>query len=191
MTVATPSVLFLDRDGVLNAKASEGSYVTSPAEFRWLPGAVDALAAITSSGVRLIVVTNQRGVAQGLMTDDDLTAVHGRMCDELADVGVALLGIYACTHDLGRCDCRKPEVGLFTRALREHPDIELADSAVVGDGMSDMLAAARLAIPAYAIVDDASRAEFERAAREHGAAIGGSFPSLAALVRDGLGIEAA
>jgi histidinol phosphatase-like enzyme len=83
------------------------------------------------------------------------------------------------------------EVGLFTRALREHPDIELADSAVVGDGMSDMLAAARLAIPAYAIVDDASRAEFERAAREHGAAIGGSFPSLAALVRDGLGIEAA
>jgi D-glycero-D-manno-heptose 1,7-bisphosphate phosphatase len=186
MTVATPSVLFLDRDGVLNAKASEGSYVTSPAEFRWLPGAVDALAALTSSGVRLIVVTNQRGVAQGLMTDDDLTAVHGRMCDELADVGVALLGIYACTHDLGRCDCRKPEVGLFTRALREHPD-----SAVVGDGMSDMLAAARLAIPAYAIVDDASRAEFERAAREHGAAIGGSFPSLAALVRDGLGIEAA
>ena len=190
MTAPTPSVLFLDRDGVLNAKASEGSYITSPAEFRWLSGAVEALAALTSHGVRLIVVTNQRGVALGKMTDGDLAAVHGRMSDELAAAGVSLLGIYACTHDLGRCDCRKPEVGLFTRALQEHPDIELADSAVVGDGLSDMVAAARLAIPAYAIVDDDSRAEFERAAHERGASISGCFPSFAALVRDGLGIQA-
>ena len=191
MRAAIPSVLFLDRDGVLNAKAPEGSYVTSAAEFHWLPGAIEALAALTRHGVRLIVVTNQRGVARGVMTQGDLAAVHERMHDELAAAGVRLLGIYSCTHDHGSCDCRKPAIGLFTRALEEHPDVKLAESAVVGDGMSDMLAAARLAIPAYAIVDDASRVEFEREAETRGATITASFPSIAALVRHGLGIVAA
>ncbi len=188
---AIPTALFLDRDGVLNAKMPEGSYVTSPEQFRWLPGVVGALAALARRGVRLIVVTNQRGVARRMMTAADLAAIHDSMTAELAAADVTLAGIYACTHEIGRCDCRKPGVALFHRALAEHPDVVLGESAVVGDGMADMLAAARLGIPAYAIVDDGSRARFEGEARALGASVAGFYPSVAALVRDEFGITAA
>ena len=184
-----PTALFLDRDGVLNRKAPEGGYVTSPDAFEWLPGVVESLALLKRHGVRLFVMTNQRGVARGLMEQRDLVAVHDRMRDDLAVVGVTLDGVYACVHEEGTCDCRKPRIGLFTRALAEHPGLDLSRSAVVGDSLSDIEAAARLGVPAYAIASGSAGDDVSDRAHERGLPIAGRFSSLASLVTDGFGME--
>ncbi len=191
MSGPVPAVLFLDRDGVLNRKAATGGYITSPDTFVWLPGVLHAMAALARHGVRLFVVTNQRGVARGLMDEADLAAIHDRMRDDLAGVGVTLGGVYACVHEEGTCDCRKPGIGLFVRAFDEHPDLERSRSAMAGDALSDLEAAARMGIDAYAIVADAERDALDARARELGLPVAGRFDSLASLVRDGFGLGAA
>ncbi|MEO8246775.1 MAG: HAD-IIIA family hydrolase [Chloroflexota bacterium] len=191
MSGPMPTALFLDRDGVLNRKAAEGAYVTSPDEFEWLPGALSAMAALHRQGVRLFVMTNQRGVARGAMSEGDLAAIHDRMRTDLLAVGVALEGVYACMHEGGSCDCRKPGIGLFIEALHQHPDLDRTGSAVVGDAISDLEAAARLEVDAYAIVADGERELLTARAEALGVAVAGWYGSLEALVRDGFGLRVA
>lgn len=183
-----PDTVFLDRDGVLNVKAPEGDYVTSPTEFRWLDGAVDALRALQARGCRLLVVTNQRGVATGKMSLDDLEAVHHRMRTDLEREGVLLDGIYACTHQAGTCECRKPGIGLFVAAMRERPEIDPAASAVVGDALGDVEAANRIGAAAFLIVDDGARPAMLHLAADRALRVDAAFPSLGALVTDGFGL---
>jgi histidinol-phosphate phosphatase family protein len=109
-----------------------------------MPGAKEALALLTSAGYRSIIVTNQRGIARGLMTEADLAEIHRRMIADVAASGGAIAGIYHCPHDIGACSCRKPEVGLFLQAQRDFPDLDLASSALIGDSPSDMAAGDRL-----------------------------------------------
>jgi D-glycero-D-manno-heptose 1,7-bisphosphate phosphatase len=136
--------VFLDRDGTINRKAPDHDYVRSPAQLVLLDGAAAAISRLRSRGARVVVVTNQRGVARGLMTLDDLSAVHRELADRLADAGTRVDAIYACPHETGSCDCRKPEPGLFLRAADDDPAIDLASSAMVGDSISDIEAGARL-----------------------------------------------
>lgn len=183
-----PATVFLDRDGVLNVKAAEGDYILAPAAFRWLPGAVEAVQRLASAGTRLVVVTNQRGVALGHMSDADLDAVHARMAADLAHVGVRLEAVYACTHADGQCDCRKPGISLFQRALTDMPGIDLATSAVVGDSLSDMEAGTRLGCATYLIAATEDAAAMERKASRRGIRVDAAYPSLASLVADGFGL---
>ena len=88
--------LILDRDGVLNRDAPDGGYVREPAEFVWLPGALEALALLRRAGVRLTVATNQSGVGRGLMSLAQLAAVHDRMLTEAASRGGALDDVLFC-----------------------------------------------------------------------------------------------
>jgi D-glycero-D-manno-heptose 1,7-bisphosphate phosphatase len=141
-----PDTVFLDRDGTINRKATEGDYVKSPEEFAFLPGAKEALRTLTAQGLRLIVVTNQRGIALGRMSEGDLDEIHRGMLDELEAAGARVAAIYHCPHDRGVCDCRKPEVGMFLRAGSEHPGLVLENSVVIGDGPADMGAADRLGL---------------------------------------------
>jgi len=136
--------VFLDRDGVLNRKAPDGDYVKSWDEFAWLPGAREAIRLLNTAGALAVVVTNQRGVAKGLMRTDDVVNIHRRMQDELREVGARLDGIYFCPHESGRCRCRKPEIGLFMQARSELPEIDFSRSFVVGDSLADMEAAHRI-----------------------------------------------
>jgi histidinol-phosphate phosphatase family protein len=136
--------VFLDRDGTINRKAAEGDYVKSWAEFEFLPGAVEALALLRSHGLRLIVVTNQRGIARGLMTEDDLNDIHARMRAELARRDADVDAIHFCPHEAGECDCRKPGTGMFEAARRDDPAIDFARSVMVGDSDSDTVAAAAI-----------------------------------------------
>src|ERR1700722_2697278 len=102
--------VILDRDEVLNHEAPDGGYVREPAEFRWLPGALEALATLRRAGVHLTVATNQSGVGRGLMSLTQLAAVHGRMLTEAAGSGAALDAVLFCPHaPQERCECRKPE----------------------------------------------------------------------------------
>ncbi|WP_306215183.1 D-glycero-alpha-D-manno-heptose-1,7-bisphosphate 7-phosphatase [Actinoplanes sp. RD1] len=134
------SAVLLDRDGTLNVKAPEGEYITTPARFTLLPGVAAAVRQLRTAGIPVFVVTNQRGVARGVMTERDLDAVHARMLDVLGAAGVKLEGVYACVHEIGACDCRKPLPGLLHRVALEHPGVDLRRSVMVGDSGSDVAA---------------------------------------------------
>lgn len=138
--------VFLDRDGTINAKAADGDYIKSVAEFVFLPGAKEALCTLTDHGLRAIVVTNQRGIALGRMSEADLAAIHGHMLTELAEAGARVDAVYHCPHDRDECICRKPGIGMFLRAERDHPGLDFAASVVIGDSWSDMEAAASLGV---------------------------------------------
>ena len=140
--------VILDRDGVLNYEAPEGSYVREPAEFRWLPGALEALALLRGAGLRLSVATNQAGVGRGLMTLAQLAAVHERMQTEAAAHGGALDAVLYCPHaPEEQCSCRKPAPGLIQAALARS-GIAASDSIVVGDDRRDLEAAERAGVAA-------------------------------------------
>jgi D-glycero-D-manno-heptose 1,7-bisphosphate phosphatase len=163
-----PETVFLDRDGTLNVKAPEGEYVTSWEQFTFLPGAPEAVRLLAEHGVRVIVATNQRGIARGQMTEDDLLEIHRRMLDELDAAGGNVAGIYHCPHDAGACECRKPGVGMFLAAQRDFPDIRFERSTVVGDSGSDMLAARRIGAAPVFLGDAADLAETDGIRREAG-----------------------
>jgi len=151
--VIRPETVFLDRDGTLNVKPPEGDYITSAERFTWMPGAREAVRLLSEARVRVIVVTNQRGIALGRMTEDDLSAIHRRMLVELDAAGGRVSRIYHCPHEAGACDCRKPEVGMFLRAQHDFPEIRFERSAVIGDSESDMLAARRIGATAVYLGD--------------------------------------
>jgi D-glycero-D-manno-heptose 1,7-bisphosphate phosphatase len=135
---------FLDRDGTINAKAPQGDYVKTVEEFALLPNAAEAIRAINEAGFRVIVVTNQRGIALGRMSEQDLRLIHQHMLEQLKARGATVDGIYHCPHGRGSCRCRKPEVGIFLRAAREHLGLKLHESVIFGDSESDMAAGCRL-----------------------------------------------
>ena len=141
MVEAARPTAFLDRDGTINEKApgGSGSYVTSWAGFRFLPGAIEAMERLRAAGWRIVVVTNQRGIALGTMSREQVDEIHRRMA-LLAPVDA----VYVCPHDEGECDCRKPDVGLFRAAQRDDPGIDFAHSVVFGDSESDIEAGRRL-----------------------------------------------
>jgi len=135
--------VFLDRDGTLNRPAPPGEYVRAAYEVELLDGAADAVGLLARAGYLCVVVSNQRGVALGHMTGEDLRAVDARLRDLVAKGGAALQGAYYCTHGLDDgCDCRKPSPGLITRAAREL-GIELSASWMVGDSATDVEAGVR------------------------------------------------
>jgi D-glycero-D-manno-heptose 1,7-bisphosphate phosphatase len=129
---------FLDRDGVINRKAREGEYVTRWEEMQILPGAPEAIAQLNQAGFRVIVVSNQRCVAKGLITAADLEALHRRLCEVLATAGARIDAIYHCPHELQPpCLCRKPQPGMLLEAARAH-HIDLTASWMIGDSDIDV-----------------------------------------------------
>ena len=129
--------VFLDRDGVINRKL-ENDYVKSWDEFQFLPGVIGAIKAINEKGYLVIVVTNQRGIAKGLMTEKDLEEIHRRMLKELKKHGAHIDDIFYCPHDISdNCNCRKPKPGMLIQAQKKW-DIDFAQSYIIGDSNSDI-----------------------------------------------------
>ncbi len=133
----TRETVFVDRDGVINRRR-QGDYVKNWAEFEFLPGAKEALRLLVEAGYRVVVVTNQRGVARGCLTDRDLAVIHHRMIEETRLTAGPIAAVYYCPHEIGQCGCRKPEKGLFLEAQQDFNDIDFALSTVIGDSPSDM-----------------------------------------------------
>jgi len=129
---------FLDRDGVINRKAPIGQYVTSWEEMQMLPDVAQAISLFNRAGYLVIVVTNQRSVAKGLITVSELEGIHQRMCDELARTGASVHEVYYCPHELEpACSCRKPRPGMLLRAAQAH-NIDLSASWMIGDSDKDV-----------------------------------------------------
>jgi D-glycero-D-manno-heptose 1,7-bisphosphate phosphatase len=146
--------VFLDRDGTLNTKPPDGEYVERPEALELLSGAAEALRMLNRAGLWTGIVTNQRGIALGRMSAEDLDAVHGRLRDLLRLEGAYVDAIYVCPHEVGTCDCRKPQPGLLRRAKREHPGLDFARAAIVGDSPSDMQAGMGLGLTTVLISHD-------------------------------------
>lgn len=170
--------VFLDRDGVINRKPPEGDYVKYWEKFEFLPGAPEALRLLKEAGLRLIIVTNQRGIARGLMTERDLEEIHRRMQAELLRFRASVDAIYYCPHEEGTCDCRKPRDGLFRQAQRDFPDIDFARSAVIGDPLADMEVGTRLGCLTILIADGAAKEKLCTEALAKGIHIDAVTPSL-------------
>lgn len=140
--------VIFDRDGVLNREAHGAGYVLEPAEFFWLPGALEGLAMLRRAGLYLSVATNQSGVGRGLMTLAQLDAVHARMQDEASQYGATLDAVLFCPHaPEDHCACRKPAPGLIQEAITRS-GIAASESLVVGDDQRDLEAAARAGVRA-------------------------------------------
>ena len=149
--------VFMDRDGVLNQKMPEGHYVTSWNEFHPLPKVAEAIGRMNKAGLRVLVVSNQRGIAKGLYAIADVQAIHSRFQDLLKSHGAEVDGFYFCPHDKGQCNCRKPLPGLFEQAVAEFPEITSASSAMIGDSLSDIEFGRRLGMFTVFIHGDPER----------------------------------
>lgn len=133
--------VFLDRDGTLNP---DPGYIKSPDQFELFPGVPEALASLKRAGARLIVVTNQSGIARGFLSREDLDAVHMKLKQLLDGAGAPLDAIYFCPHhpDDG-CECRKPNRGMIDQAVQEW-GVTLDRSYLIGDHARDIELAKRI-----------------------------------------------
>ncbi len=130
--------IFLDRDGVINANRAD--HVTAWAQFRFLPGALEALRLLTARNYRIFVVTNQAAVERGLMTAATLEAIHARMVAVAALHGAWISAIRACPHrPEAHCACRKPQPGMLL-SLATELKIDLPTTYFVGDALTDVMA---------------------------------------------------
>lgn len=133
--------VFLDRDGVIN---QDTGYVGSWDKFVFTDGAIEAIALLRSHSYRIIIATNQSGIARGYYTQDAFSSLSVQMMDVLEASGAAVDAIYACPHHPSvsgdECDCRKPKPGMILQAAEEY-GILLQESILVGDKSSDIAAA--------------------------------------------------
>ena len=134
--------IFLDRDGTINR---EVDFLSTPDELQLLPGSAEAIRIANELGFKVIVVTNQSGIARGLLTESQLASIHTKLIELLAAEQASLDAIYFCPHhpELGvgayrrDCDCRKPNTGMVKRAVDEF-GIDPKESFVIGDRMLDI-----------------------------------------------------
>jgi D-glycero-D-manno-heptose 1,7-bisphosphate phosphatase len=131
---------FVDRDGTINVRPRAHEYVTSEQEFRWLPGAAEGLARLARAGYLLAVVSNQRGVARGLIEPRVLTAIEERIQRGLEPYGCRIEAFRYCVHEQNEdCSCRKPKPGMILD-LAKDLELDLPSSWMIGDADSDVLA---------------------------------------------------
>lgn len=132
--------IFLDRDGVIIRKAADGEYITNVEEMEFLPGSAEAIAAISRSGFKVIVVTNQRGVATGKVKLLDLENIHARLRQVVADLGGNICDVFYCPHDIPEgCTCRKPKPGMLLLAAKKY-QLQLSECWMIGDADTDITA---------------------------------------------------
>lgn len=141
--------VFLDRDGVINRKMPEGEYVSQWENFHILPGVEQAIASLNEAGCKVIVVSNQRGIALGRYSEADVDQIHRKLQAHLRTFGAHIDAFYICPHNIAECKCRKPEPGLFLRALQDYPNTDPVHCVVVGDSFSDIEAGKRLGMRTF------------------------------------------
>ncbi len=141
-------VAFLDRDGVINEAPKAQHYIQTWEQFRFATGALDMLKALTDHGYRLVVITNQQGVAKGLVQPQALSAIHRNLCAAVAECGAVIDGVFFCPHlEAHDCACRKPKPGLIQQALvaLDYP-VDMARSWMIGDSGRDIEAGAAMGL---------------------------------------------
>ena len=133
--------IFLDRDGVTNERPPKAEYVCKPEDFKWLPGAKEALKKLDEAGYFIILISNQAGIARGVMTVDDFEKVQAKMVADLKEIGVRVGAVYYCPHGWDdNCECRKPKPGMLYQAQKDY-SINLTECVLIGDDERDIITA--------------------------------------------------
>ncbi len=139
--LAVKRVLMIDRDGTINKRAPRGEYIASWHDFHWEPQTVEAMRQLAKEGFRFLVLSNQAGIARGMLKSKTVDEINARMVFELREQGIDVSDVYICPHhwDEG-CSCRKPNPGMFFRASRSHL-LRMDRTVYVGDDPRDSRAA--------------------------------------------------
>ena len=138
-TMNSQWTLFLDRDGIVNERIV-GDYVRRENQFIFREDFLKTIPVFRANFGKIIIVTNQQGVAKGLMSEEDVFTVHQYLLNILHDKGIAIDAIYCCPHlHESGCRCRKPETGMAQQAQKDFPDIDFQKSLMIGDSLSDIL----------------------------------------------------
>jgi D-glycero-D-manno-heptose 1,7-bisphosphate phosphatase len=133
-------LVILDRDGVINADSAQ--FIKNPAEWKPLPGSLEAIARLNQHGYRVVVATNQSGVGRGLFDMDTLNQIHDKMHRALFAIGGRIEAVFYCPHAADSdCDCRKPKPGMLQRISRTL-NIALDGVPAIGDSLRDLQAGA-------------------------------------------------
>ena len=155
------NTLFLDRDGVIN-RLRPNDYVKCWEEFEFLPDILTVIASLSSSFKYIIIVTNQRGVGKGLMSEKDLLEIHHKMLNEIQKHGGRIDKIYYCTAIDDTDPFRKPNTGMALQAKSDFKDIDFSRSIMIGDSESDVLFAKNAGIKILKITSNTSILEYFR-----------------------------
>ncbi len=142
--------LFLDRDGIIN---EDYGYVSTTEQFKFIDGIFELCRLARTHDYLIIIITNQSGIARGFYTLSDFLKLNEWMLDQFAAANIVVTATYYCPHlptgtipEFSKiCDCRKPEPGMFLTAAQHH-NIDLANSIMIGDKNSDMLAAQKAGV---------------------------------------------
>ena len=156
-----PTVI-LDRDGVLNRRPQPAQYVRTWGDWEWCPGSLGALRLLREAGYRTIIASNQPGIGRGLMSRNEVEALHGRMRQEIAQASGRIDAVYYCPHGWEEgCDCRKPKPGLLYQAQRDF-HLDLTRTPFIGDDDRDAAAAAAAGSPFHGVTDRRSLLDITR-----------------------------
>ena len=132
-------LIVLDRDGVINEDSP--LYIKSPAEWRAASGSIEAIAKLRRHGYKVVIASNQSGIARGYFTQNTLDAIHKKMLDQIEAAGGHIENIFICPHGPeDNCECRKPKSGLLLQAANKF-NISPSEMLIIGDSMRDILAA--------------------------------------------------
>ncbi|HCY63653.1 MAG TPA: D-glycero-beta-D-manno-heptose-1,7-bisphosphate 7-phosphatase [Oxalobacteraceae bacterium] len=170
-------LIVLDRNGVIN-QCAEG-YIKSPEEWAPIPGSLQAIARLNQSGYRVVVTTNQSGIARGKLSVVALNAIHQKMHEAAKMVGAEIDAVFFCPHAAeDNCDCRKPKPGML-RAIAKRYGIDLKDVPVVGDSLRDLQAAFVSGCSPYLVLTGNGEQTRDKGGMPPGTQI---FPDLTAVV---------
>ena len=131
-------LIILDRDGVINHDSPD--FIKSPAEWQPIPGSLEAIARLNQAGYRVVVASNQSGIAREFFDMTILNAIHQKMHNHAQQVGAAIDAIFFCPHaSADACDCRKPKPGMFQEIAKRY-NVSLKGVPTVGDSLRDLQA---------------------------------------------------
>lgn len=160
-----PSAVFIDRDGTI---CEESGYIDHPDRLLIYPWSYPAIAQLNQAGLKVVVVTNQSGVARGYFAEEMVTAIHEKMCAAMAEHGARLDAIYYCPHHPEAlvepyrqdCRCRKPKPGMALQAAQAL-DLDLSASYVIGDRYRDIQLAHAIGARAVLVLSGYGREEYD------------------------------
>ncbi len=155
--------IFLDRDGTINA---DTHYLYKVKDFSFLPGAIEGMSLLRQARFILIIITNQSGVARGMFTEEAYLSLNGWMFSELKKSGIDIAAAYYCPHHpeaavaryRAACDCRKPGLGLFKKAMADF-SIDASRSWAVGDRMRDVAVCGSFPVKGVVLYSESSTRE--------------------------------
>lgn len=133
--------IFLDRDGTVNKRPPKAQYICREEDFIWLDRAKEAIKRLNDAGYFIIMVSNQAGIARGIMSDDDFNKIQKKMELDLAQIGAHIDAVYYCPHGWDdNCECRKPKPGMIYQAQKDY-SINLSQCVMIGDDIRDVVTA--------------------------------------------------